>query len=90
MGFVESSLRRLQLSIDGFAISSATFQDVGALKAQIELRSRALRDIAFIHSRLGSLIHRKKGLQRRRRRNSLLGRSRLVQSSRGGRARYPA
>lgn len=52
MDFVESSLSRLQESVRRFVVPSAALSDVTALKAQIELRQRALTDIEVIRCRL--------------------------------------
>ena len=52
MDFVESSLCRLQDSVDRFVVPSAALRDVRTLKAQIELRGRALREIEVICFRL--------------------------------------
>jgi hypothetical protein len=56
MDFIESSLCRLQESVRRFVIPSAAFGDVRALKAQIELRQRALTDIEIIRCRLRLFI----------------------------------
>lgn len=52
MDFVESSLCRLQENVRRFVVPSAALWDVPALKAQIELRQRALIDIEVIRCRL--------------------------------------
>jgi hypothetical protein len=49
---IECALGRLQDSIGRFIIPSAALSDVQALKAQIELRRSALRDIEIIRTRL--------------------------------------
>lgn len=49
---IELPLDRLQDSVSRFIVPSATFPDIQALMAQIELRRRALRDIEVIRSRL--------------------------------------
>lgn len=49
---VEYPLERLQSSISRFIVPSAAFPDAQAMKAQIELRRRALRDIEIISTRL--------------------------------------
>lgn len=49
---IEYPLERLQDSISRFIVPSAAFSDVQALKAQIELRRRVLRDIEVIRRRL--------------------------------------
>lgn len=66
---IEYPLERLQSSISRFIVPSAALPDAQALKAQIELRRRALRDIEIISTRLRlskgwttkSLPRRKKG-----------------------------
>jgi hypothetical protein len=61
MGLIESSLCHLRLSVGGFVVPSAAMRDVDALKAQIELRRRALREIEIIRCRLRPLcVARKK------------------------------
>ena len=52
MDLVGSSLRRLQDTVSRFVVPSAALRDVRTLKAQIELRRRALRDIEVIRCRL--------------------------------------
>ena len=89
MGLIESSLCRLQLSVGGFVAPSAAMRDVLALKAQIELRRQALRDIEIIRSRLRPFMRSKKKMLRRKLRNSRVSRSRLVDSYRAGSARWP-
>jgi hypothetical protein len=89
MSFIESSLCRLQLSVGGFVVPSAALRDVRTLKAQIELRRRALRDIEAIRCRLRPFMHCKKKLLRRKLHHRQVGRSRLVDSHRIGRARWP-
>ncbi len=56
MDFIEFPLCRLQENVSRFVIPSAAFGDVGALKAQIELRQRALTDIEIIRCRLRPFI----------------------------------
>jgi hypothetical protein len=56
MDCVESSLWRLHSSVSRFVVPSATLGDVRALRHQIELRRRALRDIEVIRCRL-RLMH---------------------------------
>jgi hypothetical protein len=82
MGLIESSLCRLQVSVGGFVVPSAAMRDVHALKAQIELRRRALRDIEIIRCRLRPFMQCKKRMLRRKLRNSRVSRSRLVDSCR--------
>jgi len=57
MDFIESSLCRLQENVRHFVVPSTALLDVGALKAQIELRQRALTDIEVIRCRLRPFIH---------------------------------
>lgn len=52
MDFIESSLCRLKKNVSRFVVPSTTPRDVPALKAQIELRQRALTDIEIIRWRL--------------------------------------
>lgn len=52
MDFIDSSLCRLQDSVSRFVGPSTELWDVGAIKAQIELRQRALMDIEVIRGRL--------------------------------------
>jgi hypothetical protein len=49
---IELPLERLQDSVSRFIVPSASFSDIQALMAQIELRQRALRDIEVIRCRL--------------------------------------
>jgi hypothetical protein len=49
---IEYALGRLQNSISRFVVPSAALSDIQALKVQIELRRRALKDIEIIHARL--------------------------------------
>ena len=72
MRFIESSLCRLQDCFSGFVVPSAALQDAGALKAQIELRRQALKDIELIRCRLRPFMRREekvihRGLRSRRR-----------------------
>jgi hypothetical protein len=48
MDFFESSLRRRHGSVSRFIAPSVTLRDVRCLKAQIELRGLALKDIEAI------------------------------------------
>ena len=57
MDFIESSLCRLQENVRHFIIPSAALWDVRAIKAQIELRQRALTDIEIIRCRLRPFIN---------------------------------
>jgi hypothetical protein len=52
MDLIESSLCRLQSNVSLFVLPSAAMRNVHALKAQIELRRRALKDIEAIRCRL--------------------------------------
>jgi hypothetical protein len=49
---IEYALGRLENSISQLILPSAASSDVQALKVQIELRRRALRDIEIIQARL--------------------------------------
>lgn len=49
---IEYPLERLQDSISRFVVPSAELSDIQALRAQIELRRRALMDIQVIRTRL--------------------------------------
>jgi hypothetical protein len=86
MGLIESSLCHLRLSVGGFVVPSAAMRDVDALKAQIELRRRALREIEIIRCRLRPC---KKKMLRRRLHRTHISRSRLVDSYRDCSARWP-
>jgi hypothetical protein len=88
MSFVESPLCRLQLCFSKFIDPSATLWDVAALRAQIELRRRALIEIELIRRRLRPFMAcEKKGLAGPRPRKRRASRSHLVNSCR---ARVPA
>jgi len=89
MSTVEASLRRLQNNFSGFVEASTLLRDAKALRAQIELRRRALKDIALIQSRLGTFLRRGKKLARRRLQRRRTGRSRLAETFRAGRVRCP-
>ena len=52
MILIEYPLERLQDSVSRFIVPSAALSDIQALRSQIELRRRALRDIEVIRSRL--------------------------------------
>jgi hypothetical protein len=52
MDLIESPLCRLQSNVSRFFLPSATMRNVHALKVQIELRRRALKDIEAIRRRL--------------------------------------
>jgi hypothetical protein len=56
MDFIESSLCRLHENVRCFLAPSAAFCDLPTLRAQIELRQRALTDIAIIRYRLRPLM----------------------------------
>jgi hypothetical protein len=87
MSTVEASLRRLQNNFSGFIATSIPLRDVNALRLQIELRHRALQDIALIRNRLGTFLRREKKLARRSLRRRRFGRSRLAETFRAGRVR---
>ncbi len=77
MDLIEISLCRLHDSVSRFVGPSAALRDVQSLKAQIELRQLALRDIAAIRCRLRPfLVSQTEGL-RRRLNGRRVGRSRL-------------
>ena len=61
MDFIESSVRRLHESVRRFIVPSTALCDVQALRAQIELRQRALKDIEVIRCRLRPFIRGKGG-----------------------------
>jgi hypothetical protein len=82
MDFIESSLCRLKENVSRFVVpSTALWDDVPVLKAQIELRQRALTDMEIIRWRLRPFIQ---GEGPRRARTS---RERRGARSRTGRAR---
>jgi hypothetical protein len=83
MDLIESSLCRLHENVSRLVGPSAALWDVTALKAQIELRQRALTDIEIISCRLRPFMRR--GNQRRYRKSRERGgrRSRLG-SANGG------
>jgi hypothetical protein len=83
MDFVGSSLCRLQDSVNRFLVPSAALRDVGTLKAQIELRRRALRDIEVIRCRLRPFMRCDSKRLGRRLRNRRGGRSSLADSTLG-------
>jgi hypothetical protein len=85
---VEASLRRLQNNFSGFVAPSTPLGDINALKVQIELRRRALQDIALIRGQLGTF--REKKVARRRIQNRRAGRSPLVERYRAGPIRWQA
>jgi hypothetical protein len=87
MSSVETSLRRLQNNFGSFLATSNSLQDINALKAQIELRQRALQDIALIRNRLATFLRSEKKLTRRRLRARRAGRSRLAGTFRLGHLR---
>jgi hypothetical protein len=81
--FVEFSLCRLQDSVSRFVVPSAALRDVRTLKAQIELRRRALRDIEVIRCRVRPFIRCESKPMRRKLRNKRGGRSSLADSTLG-------
>ena len=89
MDLVESSLYRLQDSVNRFVVPSAALRDVRALKAQIELRGRALREIEVICCRLRPLMRCESKRLRHRPRNRLGRRSGFADSFRAGRVIRP-
>jgi hypothetical protein len=78
MDFVESSLRRLRNSVSRFVVPSAALPDIRSLKAQIELRRRALMDIEVIRFRLRPSARFPSKRLRRRLRSRRGRRSRLA------------
>ena len=85
MDLVESSLCRLQDSVNRFVVPSAALRDVRTLKAQIELRGRALRDIEVICCRLRPFMR----CENKRLRNRRGRRSSFADSFRAGRVIRP-
>jgi hypothetical protein len=57
MDFIESSLFRLKENVSRFVVPSTALWDVPVLKAQIELRQRALTDMEIIRRRLRPFLH---------------------------------
>jgi hypothetical protein len=89
MDLIGSSLGRLQDSVSRFVVPPAALRDVRALKAQVELRRRALRDIEVIRCRLRPFMRceRKRPCRRLQRRRG--NRSSLADSFRAGRVVRP-
>ena len=85
MDFIESSLCRLQSSIDRFVVPSAVSCDIGVLKAQIEFRRRALREIEVIRARLRPFMRCENKRFHRRHRNRHGNRLRIAGSLRARR-----
>jgi hypothetical protein len=56
MDSIEVSINRLHDNVSRFIGPSTALQDIELLKAQIELRRLALRDIEIIHYRLRPFI----------------------------------
>jgi len=83
MDFVESSLCRLHDNVSLFIVPGAALWDVSALKAQIELRQRVLKEIEVIRCRLRPFMRCEDQRRCRRSRKGRVGRSRI------GRARRP-
>ena len=75
MDLIESSLRRLRKRVSRFIAPSAALRNVQLLKAQIELRGLASKDIRTIRRTLQPLTRCQK--ERRRLQHSRRGRSRL-------------
>ncbi|UTD27945.1 hypothetical protein [Bradyrhizobium sp. WD16] len=73
MDFIEPPLARLQESVSRFVAPSCDLCDVCAIKAQIELRQRALMDIEVIRCRLRPFI-RREGVRLHRRLQNRYGR----------------
>ena len=89
MDFIGSSLGRLHDSVGRFVVPSAASRDVRALKAQIELRRRALRDIEVIRCRLRPFMRCETKRLRNRQQNRLGRRSSFADSFRAGRVVRP-
>jgi hypothetical protein len=89
MDLIGSSLWRLQDSVSRFVVPSAALRDVRVLKAQIELRRRALRDIEVIRCRLRPFMRCESKRLRHRPRNRLGRRSSFADSFRAGRVIRP-
>jgi hypothetical protein len=77
MDFIESSLRHLHDSVGRFIAPSVALRDVRCLKAQIELRRLALRDIEAIRRGLRPFTRRRNERRYRRRQHCRLSRCRL-------------
>ena len=77
MDLIESSLCRLQANVRRFVLPCAAMRNVHALKTQIELRRRALKDIEAIRCRLRPFMRCENKRPRRRLYNKRVGRSRL-------------
>jgi hypothetical protein len=89
MDLIESSLCRLQANVSRFVLPSAAMRNVPALKAQIELRRRALKDIEIIRCRLRPFMRRENKRLHRRLRSRGGNRSSLADSFRAGRVVQP-
>ena len=82
MDFIQSSLYRLKENVRHFVGPSSAHRDVPALKAQIELRQRALTDIEVIRWRLRPFMHcedsqrHRMGSERRKKARSRIGSAR--------------
>ena len=80
MDLIESPLcrlqSRLQSNVSRFVLPSAAMRNVHALKVQIELRRRALKDIEAIRCRLRPFMRRENKRLHRRLYNRRVGRSR--------------
>jgi len=77
MDFIESSLCRLQKYVSRFVVPSAALWDVPSLKAQIELRQRALTDIEIIRRQLRPVMRCESRQQYRKSRELRGRRSRI-------------
>jgi hypothetical protein len=89
MDLIGSSLWRLQDSVSRFVVPSAALRDVRVLKAQIELRRRALRDIEVIRCRLRPFMRCESKRLYRRLRSRRGNRSSLADSFHAGRIVRP-
>lgn len=56
---IEAPLRNLDAAIRCFVVPTPALSDIPTLKAQIELRRLALRDLELIRSRLRPLVRRR-------------------------------
>jgi hypothetical protein len=82
MDFIESSLYRLKENVRRFMVPSTALWDVPVLKAQIELRQRALTDMEIIRFRLRPLMNCEGPRQYRTSRKQRSARSRIASARR--------
>jgi hypothetical protein len=71
MLWIESHLGRLKDTVNQFVIPSIALQNVRMLKAQIEFRRRALKEIEVIRCQLRPFMRRESRSSQRRRRTRL-------------------